>query len=227
MQLLDKFAYEQDEKAINFCRQAYQFLTEDLTELTTDLSKEPVKSPTTNTLPDGAYIIQSDGKAIHYKPNTEPAYEGCIGVGFKMGSKAIVVSLSDANERQDTTLTAKEDLTKNGLYIDEYSTASKYWNGKQNTEHLKAVGLANGIKLEPDWWVPSLAEMKFIELFKNEINEALTYVGGHVLAETWYWTSTEYSATRAWSLTLDNGRANNYSKAAYQGRVRPVSAFLL
>ena len=61
----------------------------------------------------------------------------------------------------------------------------------------------------------------------RKINYALSLINGATqLAETWYWSSTEYSATHAWGLNLSNGSAYCLTKASYQGRVRPVSAFL-
>ena len=38
--------------------------------------------------------------------------------------------------------------------------------------------------------------------------------------------SCEYSATNAWHLNLNNGNANNNTKATNTNRVRPVSALL-
>lgn len=83
------------------------------------------------------------------------------------------------------------------------------------------------IKLEAGQWIPSLGELKFIQLFRKEVNEALEHAGGDALDPVWYWSSTEYSAAYAWSLNLYDGIANYYAKATPQGRVRPVSAFLL
>ena len=61
----------------------------------------------------------------------------------------------------------------------------------------------------------------------RKINYALSLIEGATqLAETWYWSSTEYSATHAWYLYLNDGYAYCYSKAAHQTRVRPVSAFI-
>ena len=37
---------------------------------------------------------------------------------------------------------------------------------------------------------------------------------------------TEYSATNAWNLNLNNGNMNNNTKASNRNRVRAVSAFL-
>ena len=77
------------------------------------------------------------------------------------------------------------------------------------------------------WWLPSLGELMMIYANMRKINYALSLINGATqLAETWYWSSTEYSATYAWILFLFDGYAGGYTKATYQGRVRPVSAFL-
>ena len=60
-----------------------------------------------------------------------------------------------------------------------------------------------------------------------KINYALSLIEGATqLAEAWYWSSTECSATHAWLLNLNGGNANYLTKATYTSRVRPVSAFL-
>ena len=62
----------------------------------------------------------------------------------------------------------------------------------------------------------------------TKINYALSLITGATqLVEDWYWTSTEGSATIAWSLRLYDGYASGwYTKASDTGRVRAVSAFI-
>ena len=61
----------------------------------------------------------------------------------------------------------------------------------------------------------------------TKINYALSLISGaQQLAETWYWTSTEYSATAAWGLYLSYGYVRNLAKASDRRRVRAVSAFI-
>ena len=61
----------------------------------------------------------------------------------------------------------------------------------------------------------------------RKINYALSLIEGATqLAEAWYWSSTEYSATGAWGLNLNDGIAYLNTKATLQIRVRAVSAFL-
>ena len=52
----------------------------------------------------------------------------------------------------------------------------------------------------------------------------LEYIGAELIKDTWYCSSTEYSATRAWSLNFDGGYFDTASKA-YEYSVRPVSTF--
>ena len=79
------------------------------------------------------------------------------------------------------------------------------------------------------WWLPSLGEMFMIYANMQKINYCLSLINGATqLAETWYWTSTESSATLAWHLSLSDGDASGwYTKASDTGRVRPVSAFII
>lgn len=180
--------------------------------------------------PDGVYLIYKDGTAAAYDPANKPSAAGCVAVGLKMGNKRIAVALHDFQDEdgnKDITLTAKKGDKDHGGYKDNYLDAGADWDGKGNTEHLKQIGLNPAIKLEAGQWIPALGELKFIQLFRKEVNEALEYAGGDALDPVWYWSSTETSATRAWYLNFYGGLAGNYTKAAPQARVRPVSAFLL
>ena len=77
------------------------------------------------------------------------------------------------------------------------------------------------------WWLPSLGELFCIYANMRKINYALSLINGATqLAETWYWSSTEYSAAHAWFLNLGNGNADGSTKASNKTGVRPVSAFL-
>lgn len=77
------------------------------------------------------------------------------------------------------------------------------------------------------WWLPSLGEMMMIYANMTKVNYALSLINGaDQLQETWYWTSTESSATGAWNLLLGNGYVNYYAKASDTYGVRAVSAFL-
>ena len=160
------------------------------------------------------------------------------------GGKILVVSPTE------TALTwSSAAVSGGGVTTSDRVTAMNDWAGKANTAsqitHTEcssasyAPGFcaaysrvnANGKGLTAGrWWLPSLGELFCIYANMRKINYALSLIEGATqLAETWYWSSTEDSATRAWGLTLNDGIANaNYyiAKASNALRVRPVSAFL-
>ena len=69
--------------------------------------------------------------------------------------------------------------------------------------------------------------MMMIYANMTKVNYALSLISGATqLVEDAYWTSTEASATNAWSLYLGNGTASDTTKASNQRCVRAVSAFI-
>ena len=180
------------------------------------------QEPATERLRDGVYIIQENGFAVRFIGDKTVAGKAAY-IGIVQGSHSVAIALQDVSE-DEITLTSKKDDGK-GRYIDSYMDAVQDWQGKQNTEHLQAVGLNPAIQLRDGEYIPTLAELYLICLNRKTINAAMRFAGGQELAG-WYWSSTEYSATGAWNLRLRNGSANFSAKATYARRVRPVSAFL-
>ena len=182
------------------------------------------QEPASDRLADGVYIIDCKGNAVRYDGETTESVNDAAYIGIVQGSHSVAIALQDVSE-DEITLTSKKDDGK-GRYIDNYLYAVQDWNGRQNTEHLQAVGLNPAIQLKNGEYIPTLAELYLICLNRKAINAAMRFVGGQELAG-WYWSSTEYSAANAWHLYLDDGAANLWLiKATTTGRVRPVSAFL-
>ena len=197
-------------------QKAYDFVMAD--------SKEPANQATPSEMADGIYLIKKTGKPVLFAPGCNK--KDCVAVGIKLGSKSIAVALKDAADGENITLTNSEDETEYDGYINNQTDAVADWNGKANTKHLEEIGLNGGINLEAGQYIPAVGEMHLIYLHKKALNEALEAVGGEPIADEWYWTSTEYSATYAWYLTLNTGNMNYYTKAAAASHVRPVSAFI-
>lgn len=219
LQILKEFAINDEPKSVDFCRKAYEFLTED--------EATPQAGAVSTNQEDGIYLVLDSGKYIPFTgENSKEDCDDCIGIGVKWGGRSIVVALTDEAKSKDITLTENEDTTEYTGYIDNYLDAVADWNGKDNTEHLKEIGLNEEIHLPDDWYIPSLGELYFVFLNRKAINKALAFVGGLPLGNLWYWTSTEGSATFAWGLYLDYGAAGHGAKASGTTRVRAVSAFI-
>lgn len=180
---------------------------------------QPENRPATE-LADGIYLVY--GKLpVAYKGQelSENEKNGCTGIGVKFGGKSLVLTLFDIGD-DDRTLTTQKGGTR---FITDYHQAAEDMDGKAATDDIRDI-LNMGIS--DDEYIPSLGELYFILAHFTQINAALKAVGGKPLLSDWYWSSTQYTATSAWSLTLSDGSAYSDTKATYQARVRPVSAFL-
>ncbi len=184
----------------------------------------------TDVHPDGIYLVFGGQSPVIYEKYvpgtvTENMKERCTGVAVKLGCKSICVSLYNMADGEEITLTVGKDTTGWDGYKDNTLDAGADWDGEGNTRHLKAVGLNPEITLLDGQFIPSVAQLRFICLFRTELNQALAEVGGDELSG-WYWSSTEYSATGAWGLYLSNGYMGTSTKASDRDRVRAVSAFI-
>ena len=204
-----------------------------------------------NALEDGIFIMthrKSDNYPIMYKPHLwtaqQNAGEIADGVVVVEGGKVLVVAPTECDSAG--LLWSSEAVSGGGVTTSDRVTAYSDWAGKTNTaaqiQKTQCQGAsyapgfcaaysrtnANGYGLTAGkWWLPSLGEMMMIYANMTKINYALSLITGATqLAETWYWTSTEYSAANAWGLTLYNGGMGTSTKASNRGRVRAVSAFI-
>ena len=201
-----------------------------------------------NAMNDGVFIMfhrKSDDYPLAVKPDKWASYQNsgeiAEGVMVVEGGKILVVAPTEA-----TLYWSSAAVSAGGKTTTDRETALNDWTGKTSTAaqithnecktESYAPGFcasyervnANGKGLTAGrWWLPSLGELMMIYANMRKINYALSLINGATqLAETWYWSSTEYSATNAWILYLYDGTAGNATKAANQSRVRPVSAFL-
>lgn len=201
-----------------------------------------------NAMNDGVFIMfhrKSDNYPLAVKPDKWASYQNsgeiAEGVLVVEGGKMLVVAPTEA-----TLYWSSAAVSAGGKTTTDRETALNDWTGKTSTAaqithnecktESYAPGFcasyervnANGQGLTAGkWWLPSLGELMMIYANMRKINYALSLINGATqLAETWYWSSTESSATTAWYLYLSDGYANYTTKATNQGRVRPISAFL-
>ena len=201
-----------------------------------------------NAMEDGVFIMfhrNSDNYPLIVKPHKWASYQSsgeiAEGVVVVEGGHVLVVAPTET-----ALCWSSAAVSGGGTTTADRLTAFNDWKGKENTaaqiKHVEcssesyAPGFcnaysrvnANGKGLTAGrWWLPSEAELMMIYANMRKINYALSLINGATkLAETWYWSSTEYSATYAWNLYLYDGTANGSTKATRQPRVRPVSAFL-
>ncbi|MBQ8551163.1 MAG: hypothetical protein IJ426_07490 [Clostridia bacterium] len=201
-----------------------------------------------NSINDGVFIMfhrNSDNYPLMVKPHKWASYQNsgeiAEGVVVVEGGKILVVAPTETSLYWSSAA-----VSGGGKTTTDRLTALDDWTGKASTAaqitHAECSSAsyapgycaqysrvnANGKGLTAGrWWLPSLGELMMIYANMRKINYALSLIEGATqLAETWYWSSTEVSAANAWYLYLDDGGARSGPKAAYQSRVRAVSAFL-
>ena len=201
-----------------------------------------------NGINDGVFIMfhrNSDNYPLMVKPHKWASYQNsgeiAEGVVVIEGGKILVIAPTETSLYWSSAA-----VSGGGKTTTDRLTALDDWTGKASTaaqiKHTECSSAsyapgycaqysrvnANGKGLTAGrWWLPSLGELMMIYANMRKINYALSLIEGATqLAETWYWSSTEHSATYAWLLNLNDGDASGGTKAANQGRVRAVSAFL-
>lgn len=201
-----------------------------------------------NGINDGVFIMfhrNSDNYPLMVKPHKWASYQNsgeiAEGVVVIEGGKILVIAPTETSLYWSSAA-----VSGGGKTTTDRLTALDDWTGKASTaaqiKHTECSSAsyapgycaqysrvnANGKGLTAGrWWLPSLGELMMIYANMRKINYALSLIEGATqLAETWYWSSTECSATYAWSLDLSYGNASGDAKAASQDRVRAVSAFL-
>ena len=108
--------------------------------------------------------------------------------------------------------------------LTNYTNALSDFNGLSNTEVLVGLGsdyeAANAAWKYKDaanstvqWYLPAAGELGFLIPRFNEINSAITGVGGVAVGSSYgFWSSSEYSLGRAYALYTDNGVIDNGDK---------------
>lgn len=101
-----------------------------------------------------------------------------------------------------------------------YDRSYEYNNSK--TDKLTVVGITKN-----KWWLPSIGELLIIRKHKHAINRCLSVIkDATLIQDTWYWSSTEASATTVWRLHMGNGAIKGgNNKISYKHQTRAIASF--
>ena len=164
--------------------------------------------------------------------------DGVVGILLVEGDHQIVVALEDSPENLHWS-TKREIVNQS---VEELEDAESDLNGEYYCQKLNspdfpaAYYCLNYRKGGRSWYLPSSGELWLIYNHLEEIQNALSIVGGQKFVTTWdegvpvYWSSTERSATGAWgawNLNLNIGHLDWNGKVSISNKVRPVSKFYL
>lgn len=168
---------------------------------------------------NGLYIIYADGHAEPYTGANRKDNVRYIGVAFE--GKSFAVSLKESEE---VALLPKDDPAGERKRLNRECDAIHDFDSFKNTAALCEDNPKLREVLEEGEAIPALGVLNIIAHLREALNEALDYVGGATLSDTWYWSSTEYGPNGAWFVNFSSGYPYNYGKF-YGGAVRAVAAF--
>ncbi len=167
--------------------------------------------------------------------------DGSQGVVFFVhsdGTGGWMVALNDAstNSFWSTNLTDISTLTNinstiyPGFYA-QYYAALYDTAGYSNTQKIRIfqnnnVNTAAGrVNFTNDWYLPAIGQLLELYGVQPIINATIIASGGTILSSTsQYWSSTEYDASRSWSLNSNYGNSEYITKSMNE-RVRAVRNF--
>ena len=185
-------------------------------------------------IPNGVYILH-ETLGVRTVDGWNPRNNyGVVGVLVVEDDHKIVIATEDAPVK----LKWSKERGLINQSVDEFEDAKSDFNGEYYCQKLDspdfpaAYYCLNYKKGNRKWYLPSSGELWLIYRHLEEVQTALSIVGGQKFITTWdkgvpvYWSSTEYSATYAWSLYLNYGNLGYWrNKVSFSSKVRPVSAF--
>ena len=187
-------------------------------------------------IPDGVYILHETLGVRTVNEWNPENNDGVVGILLVEDDHKIVVALEDSPENLHWS-TKREIVNQS---VEELEDAESDLNGEYYCPppppppFPAAYYCLNYRKGGRSWYLPSSGELWMIYRHLDEIQNALSIVGGHKLVTTWekdvpvYWSSTESNAKGAWTLHLNNiGHLDWYGKVIISNKVRPVSKFYL
>lgn len=168
---------------------------------------------------DGIYLIYHNGEVKPYAKGCSKENVRYIGVVHNGHSFALAL-----NDITDVALLPDGKKAGKRKRLDRECDAIYDFGSAKNTEALIEDNPALRDVLNEGEAIPALGVLNIIAHLRDEINEALAYIGGQELKDTWYWSSTESSLYYAWDVYFSNGGTGSSSKYG-AGAVRAVAAF--
>ena len=171
---------------------------------------------------DGVYIVTDEEKLILpefwglHKHSVTP-----IGVAVIGDGRRILIDMQESEEE----LQMLSECESVGKEYGSNETALKDFDGEANTEALAKENSPAALYCTGrGGHLPSLGEMKRANKSREMVDAALVMIGGKPFKCAWYWTSTQYSSSRAWVLHW-SGRGVDLNSKDSSLRVRAFANF--
>ena len=172
---------------------------------------------------DGIYLIDVNGNAVKFVGDETETIHDTAYIGIVDGFKRLKVSMNEFEAPLQEKNFNRDSIKDYDGYIKYELDALMDWNGEDNTKHILIQNPALKDKLKDGEYIPALGQLAFIWYHRNQVNEALKFIGCKPLSQSTTWSSTEYSAYFAWYVYFYDGFTFNIKYNALV--VRAVAAF--
>ena len=167
-----------------------------------------------------------------------------LGVRIRVYSQQWIISKE--NLMNDSGGYTHQWAVQNGSDVDELKnygnpndgSVFEDYNGEDNTDKIvayaestsrshpaaqrtRAFSLSSDDPAAGKYYMPSIAQMRAMVKWRDQINVMMTLISGSAFLNDWYWSSTEYSSYVAWLVVVSSGHIGSNTYKVNPGRVRP------
>ena len=210
-------------------------LKESFTKKISSKKNTDLISKSSFVLEDGVYILHETLGVRGVEGWNPKNNDGVIGVLVVEDEHQLVVALEDSPEE----LQWSEDWKLINRPVNQLEDAESDFNGEEYCRNLNSPDFPadyyclNYKKGGRDWYLPSIGELLLVRRHLEEIQSALSIVGGQKFVTDWkgvgvplYWSSTESDDKRVWCMyPKDECLYVWKDKLIRRCKVRPVSNF--
>jgi hypothetical protein len=191
-----------------------------------------------NVIGDSLFITLSNGQVINAGYVKGPqGIQGPTGTGGQVGGfshylgelynggiifelykgidgleHGLIVSLTESTQQWQTSVTL---INANHTEDGAYNTALMIGSPAKN--YIQTLG--------PDWYIPSIDELRLLYNNRYYIQKALRTGGYTLLSNSEYWSSTEHVATLAYVFYFNAGLSYDSNDKTWGAHVRGIKAF--
>ncbi|MBW7845558.1 MAG: DUF1566 domain-containing protein, partial [Bacteroidia bacterium] len=160
------------------------------------------------------YVINAQGSSnkFYLGQDTLGGIVYYIYIGSDGQQHGLIVSKDETTGQWTGNTLVGADRTEDGVF---------------NTDKMPNSGIKTwAINHGTDWYIPSIDELSILWHNRFHVNKTLRAGGNTLLVyNAYYWSSTEYNATYAFSFHFGNGNATSASYKTNTYSVRAVRAF--
>ena len=193
------------------------------------------KSVLYNYFPKGVFIQHVDGRVFSTNAWTEGGFANDQANGVVVSTDDARFVIAKDNVSTSMKWSSNTSTLVDGILTSTDATVAKTdFVGQENTNLMLATDTSGAgyscanftFPNGANGYLPALGELYVAYQNKAAIDKAMTLIGGTALGNSYYWSSTQSSATNAWYLQWSNGNTyGNRKSGTYD--VRAFSALSL